>query len=126
MKGRNPVKGGKSKAAKRSAKPMPARPAKVRPAARGKRVGLDPPECAERLEFETLPTDLSARFIHLPVEQVDDAIVDAQRRIWEEIRPPMNRRGTVRKVSGSPWAKNKRFLRHIAIPGRFPGSPCSD
>ena len=44
MKGRNTVKGGKSKAAKRSAKPMPARPAKVRPAARGKRaeiVGLN-------------------------------------------------------------------------------------
>lgn len=44
---------------------------------------LDPAECAERLRFETLLVDMSARFIHLPAGQVDDAIVDAQRRICE-------------------------------------------
>jgi hypothetical protein len=45
--------------------------------------GLEPAECIERLKFETLMTDLSARFIHLPAEQVDAAIVDSLRRICE-------------------------------------------
>ena len=44
---------------------------------------LDFGKCGQPLHFETLLADLSARFIHLPVEQVDDAIVDAQRRICE-------------------------------------------
>lgn len=44
---------------------------------------LDPAECWKRLKFETLLVELSARFIHLPAEQVDAAIVDAQRRICE-------------------------------------------
>ena len=44
---------------------------------------LDPAECLERLKFETLLVELSARFINLPAEQVDDAIVDAQRRICD-------------------------------------------
>ena len=59
------------------------KPSKSRSMTRGKLAGLDPVECAERLRFETLLTDLSARFIHLSAEQVDDAIVDAQRRICE-------------------------------------------
>jgi PAS domain S-box-containing protein len=37
----------------------------------------------ERLLFETLLADLSARFVNLPVEQVDSEIQDAQRRICE-------------------------------------------
>ena len=44
---------------------------------------LDFGKRGQPLHFETLLADLSARFIHLPVEQVDDAIVDAQRRICE-------------------------------------------
>lgn len=43
----------------------------------------DRSECEERLGFETLLTDLSARFINLPADQVDATIVDAQRRICE-------------------------------------------
>ncbi len=37
----------------------------------------------ERLRFETLLTDLSARFINLPANQVDSTIVDALRRVCE-------------------------------------------
>ena len=38
-------------------------------------------ELEERLCFETLLADLSSRFILLPSEQVDSAILDAQRRV---------------------------------------------
>jgi PAS domain S-box-containing protein len=37
----------------------------------------------DRLRFETLLTDLSARFINLPADRVDGAIEDAQRRVCE-------------------------------------------
>jgi PAS domain S-box-containing protein len=36
-----------------------------------------------RLEFETLISDLSSRFINLPPDEVDHAIEDAQRRVCE-------------------------------------------
>ena len=39
----------------------------------------------ERLKFETLLTDLSARFVNLPNEQVGSEIQDAQRRIVEAL-----------------------------------------
>jgi PAS domain S-box-containing protein len=39
----------------------------------------------ERLLFETLLVDLSARFVNLPVEQVDGEIQDAQRRICQRL-----------------------------------------
>lgn len=37
----------------------------------------------ERLSFETLLTNLSARFVNVPAEQVDAEILDAQRRICD-------------------------------------------
>jgi hypothetical protein len=37
----------------------------------------------ERLRFETLLSDISARFINLPASQVDTAIEDAQRKACE-------------------------------------------
>ncbi len=37
----------------------------------------------ERLQFEALVAELSVRFINLPADQVDDAIVDTQRRVCE-------------------------------------------
>ncbi|MBP7864553.1 MAG: sigma 54-interacting transcriptional regulator [Acidobacteria bacterium] len=40
----------------------------------------------ERLRFESLVTELSASFINLPSEQIDAKIVDALRRICEELR----------------------------------------
>ncbi len=40
-------------------------------------------EYEERLRFEMLLTDISARFINLPTSQVDNAIVDAQRQVCE-------------------------------------------
>lgn len=40
-------------------------------------------ELEERLRFETLLTEISARFVNLPSEQIDGAIEDAQRQICE-------------------------------------------
>ena len=40
-------------------------------------------ELAERLKFETLLADLSARFVNLPADQVDSQILEAQSKICE-------------------------------------------
>jgi len=40
-------------------------------------------ELEERLRFEKLLTEISARFVNLPAKQIDDAIEDAQRSICE-------------------------------------------
>ena len=40
-------------------------------------------ELEERLRFEKLLTDISARFVNLPAKQIDGAIEDAQRSICE-------------------------------------------
>jgi hypothetical protein len=37
----------------------------------------------ERLEFETMPSDLSARFVNIPSEELDGEIRDAERRFCE-------------------------------------------
>ena len=37
----------------------------------------------ERLKFETLLAEISARFVNLPADQIDGEIEDAQRRICE-------------------------------------------
>ncbi len=42
-------------------------------------------ELEERLRFEALLADLSARFVHVPAEQVDRLIEEAQRRIGEAL-----------------------------------------
>jgi len=39
--------------------------------------------CSDRLQFETLLSNLSARFINVPAEKVDFEIEDAQRRVCE-------------------------------------------
>ncbi len=40
-------------------------------------------ELEERLQFETLLVEISARFVNLPTDQIDSEIEDAQRRICE-------------------------------------------
>jgi len=40
-------------------------------------------ELEERLQFETLLTDVSARFVNLPADQIDGEIEEAQRRVCE-------------------------------------------
>ena len=40
-------------------------------------------ELEEQLRFEALLTDISASFINIPSENIDEAIIDAQRRICE-------------------------------------------
>jgi len=40
-------------------------------------------ELRRRLTFETLLSEISADFIHLPAEQIDDAILKIQRRVCE-------------------------------------------
>jgi PAS domain S-box-containing protein len=42
-------------------------------------------ELADRLRFETLLAELSARFVHVPAEQIDAEIKDAQRRVCESL-----------------------------------------
>jgi formate hydrogenlyase transcriptional activator len=42
-------------------------------------------ELAERLRFEALLADLSARFVHVPVDQVDRMIEEAQRRVVQAL-----------------------------------------
>jgi transcriptional regulator with GAF, ATPase, and Fis domain len=42
-------------------------------------------ELEERLRFEALLADLSARFVHVPADQVDGMIAEAQRRIVEAL-----------------------------------------
>jgi formate hydrogenlyase transcriptional activator len=37
----------------------------------------------ERLKFETLLAEISARFVNLPVDQIDSEIIEAQRRVCE-------------------------------------------
>jgi formate hydrogenlyase transcriptional activator len=43
----------------------------------------DSRECVERLQFETLLGELSARFVNVPADQVDAEIENAQRRICD-------------------------------------------
>ena len=40
-------------------------------------------EMAERLHFETLLTDIAARFVNLPIERIDAAIIESQRRLCD-------------------------------------------
>ena len=42
-------------------------------------------ELEERLRFEALLADLSARFVHVPADQVDGLIEEAQRRIVQAL-----------------------------------------
>jgi PAS domain S-box-containing protein len=42
-------------------------------------------ELADRLRFETLLAELSARFVQVPAEQIDGEIKDAQRRVCESL-----------------------------------------
>jgi formate hydrogenlyase transcriptional activator len=42
-------------------------------------------ELAERLRFEALLADLSARFVHVPADQVDRMIEEAQRRVVQAL-----------------------------------------
>jgi transcriptional regulator with GAF, ATPase, and Fis domain len=49
-----------------------------------RRLPIDSP-LGERLEFERVVADVAARFVNIPVEQVDEAIVDAQRRIVQTL-----------------------------------------
>ena len=43
-------------------------------------------ELRERLQFETLLADLSARFVNLPIDQIDHEMGDALRRLGELIK----------------------------------------
>ena len=42
-------------------------------------------ELADRFRFETLLAELSARFVHVPADQIDGEIEDAQRRVCESL-----------------------------------------
>jgi transcriptional regulator with GAF, ATPase, and Fis domain len=67
----------------------------------------------ERIRFETLLADLSARFVSLPAEALDQEIVEAQRRICETLGIDSSSLGQPNKA-GEP-----RFTHTWALPG-FP------
>ena len=68
----------------------------------------------ERVRFETLLADLSARFVGLPAEALDREIEEAQRRICETL-------GLDRSTLGQPGQDGvPRFTHAWAIPGCMP------
>ena len=72
----------------------------------------------ERVRFETLLADLSARFVGLPAEALDHEIEEAQRRICETL-------GLDRSTLGQPnQAGEPEFTHSWAVPGCAP-VPCS-
>ena len=77
-------------------------------------------ELEERLRFETLLAEISARFVNLPVDQIDGAIEDAQRRICELL-------DLDRSVlwQSCERASEKMLLTHVHQPpqGLLPESP---
>ncbi len=65
----------------------------------------------ERIRFESLLADLSARFVGLPAEALDHEIIEAQRRICETL-------GLDRSTLGQPGPTGEpRFTHAWAIPG---------
>lgn len=65
----------------------------------------------ERIRFETLLADLSARFVGLPAEALDREIEDAQRRICETL-------GLDRSTLGQPSKTGEpQFTHSWAVPG---------
>ncbi len=78
----------------------------------------------ERIRFETLLADLSARFVGLPAEALDREIEEAQRRICETL-------GLDRSTLGQPGPTGEpQFTHSWAIPGcapvprSLPGQQC--
>jgi two-component system sensor kinase FixL len=69
----------------------------------------------ERLRFETLLADLSARFVNLPVEQVEGEIQDAQRRICASLDLDRSTLWQLSRESSGAY-----FLTHLYQP---PGAP---
>ncbi|MEE4264369.1 MAG: sigma 54-interacting transcriptional regulator, partial [Desulfobacteraceae bacterium] len=75
-------------------------------------------ELRERLQFETLLTDISARFVNIPSEQIDGTIEDAQQRVCECLGMDAS--------SLWQWAEESpRFfsLTHLYVPPEGPEIP---
>lgn len=75
-------------------------------------------ELEERLRFETLLAEISARFINLPADQIDGGIEDAQRRVCEYLGLEL--------CSLWQWsAETPRFLKltHLHAPPEGPEHP---
>jgi PAS domain S-box-containing protein len=69
----------------------------------------------ERLAFETLLSDLSARFVNVPADQLDKEILDAQRRICECL--DLDASALWQNETGT---SNTYVLTHVFLP---PGGP---
>ena len=72
----------------------------------------------ERLRFETLLSDISARFINLPADQLDNAIEDAQRQVCECLDLDISLLWQL-----SPDYSGSMFLTHRHLPPGFPPLP---
>jgi two-component system sensor kinase FixL len=72
----------------------------------------------EQLKFDAFLSNLSARFINLPVDQLDAAIEDAQRNICESLNLDVC---TLWQLS--PANPDSLFLTHYRVPPGFPPVP---
>ena len=72
----------------------------------------------ERLRFERLLADLSARFVNLPAPRVDTAIEDAQRQVCERLGLDASLLWQM-----SPDHPGSMFLTHRHLPPGFPPVP---
>jgi hypothetical protein len=67
-------------------------------------------ELEERLRFETLLAELSARFVNLPADRIDSNIEDAQRHICELL--DLDRSSPFQVSEGEPGMLLLRHLHH--------------
>jgi hypothetical protein len=73
-------------------------------------------EASDRLQFEALLADLSARFVNMPVDRVDQEIVNAQRLLCECLR--LERSSLWQRTQDEP---DELVLTHLCGPP--PGVP---
>lgn len=96
------------------------------------RDAIPPAELEERLQFEILLTELLARFVNIPDEQVDGAIQNAQQRICEalgldrsvlyELREPSRDFVTTHGWAKPEFKTNPPLLASNLYPGSSAGS----
>jgi len=75
-------------------------------------------ELEERLRFETLLTDISARFINLPSQRIDDEIEEAQRRVCQCLGIDLSALWQWSQASPHYWT-----LTHLFSPPEGPDRP---
>jgi PAS domain S-box-containing protein len=91
---------------------------KTNPTTGNERIAASEKGLEQRLRFETLLSEISARFINLPVDRIDSDVVDAQRRICELLG--IDRSSLWQVGEGDPGALR---LTHWRLPSGSPSPP---